>query len=211
MCMIKDIPEETFNSLASSKVAAICQDTSIIPLKVTLRLLDLLVKEGYTPEKPQTTKEATATNDMEVEVQVETSRADNDSNQNAVRADDAEIPEYLWNQILAPSGRQVEVNALGQLRRLALCWWKSNARKSFFKWFFNTYPRLKQKLGMCGDSYAKWNDCLRVYLRTVVEARKDWVAGQDCLEWCCNSTWWEWNDGSRPHFWRWDEEYKTRI
>lgn len=61
----------------------------------------------------------------------------------------------------------------GQLRQLALHWWKSNTRKSFLRWFFNTYPRLKQKLEMCSDSYDKWKDCLRVYLRTAVEAQKD--------------------------------------
>jgi uncharacterized protein YcaQ len=26
-----------------------------------------------------------------------------------------------------------------------------------------------------------------------------------------NSTWWEWKDGSRPFFWRWDPDYVATV
>lgn len=103
---MKDIPVEIINSLASGKVAAIYQDTSIIPLKATLGLLDLLVNEGYTSDNPQITEEATTASVREMKVQDVSRRVEKDSNQSAVKADDVEIPECLWDQLLAPSGNQ---------------------------------------------------------------------------------------------------------
>jgi hypothetical protein len=45
----------------------------------------------------------------------------------------------------------------------------------------------------------------------VGEARLDWADGRDCVRRYSGSSWWEWNDGSRPHFWRWPKEYKRAV
>ncbi len=43
------------------------------------------------------------------------------------------------------------------------------------------------------------------------EASKDWLAGRECIEKCSESSWWEWDKGSRPLFWRWKEDYLDII
>ncbi len=39
----------------------------------------------------------------------------------------------------------------------------------------------------------------------------DWLAGRDCVWHCAESSWWEWDMGSRPMHWRWKEDYHTTI
>ncbi len=43
------------------------------------------------------------------------------------------------------------------------------------------------------------------------EFAKDTEAGRDCVARCSDSSWWEWDRGSRPLFWRWPEEYRKII
>jgi hypothetical protein len=37
----------------------------------------------------------------------------------------------------------------------------------------------------------------------IADVRKDRVAGLDCIQRAAEATWWEWQAGSRPFFWRW--------
>ena len=71
----------------------------------------------------------------------------------------------------------------------ALRWWKKHVTKEFLKW-------LKQNsiLNMPDNEYSK-----------------NIIAGRDCIARCSNSSWWEWDAGSRPLFWRWPEEYRKVI
>lgn len=39
----------------------------------------------------------------------------------------------------------------------------------------------------------------------------DLAAAADAIRRGANSTWWEWDDGSRPFHWRWPKEYQTTI
>jgi hypothetical protein len=41
--------------------------------------------------------------------------------------------------------------------------------------------------------------------------KEDVIAVRDCILRCCNSSWWEWDAGSRPLFWRWPAEYRSVI
>jgi hypothetical protein len=200
--MIKDIPEEMIDSLSSSKIAAICQDNSIIPLKVTLQMLDLMVNEGRTPDNQQSNNLFTAAGKREIEAEENLLQDALERNQKAVKADDADIPEYLWDKLLVPSGNLEAVRALGHLTRLALRWWKNHVRKSFMRWCFSKHSALWRKLAALSQSYENWSVCLPAFLCTSFEAKNDWIAGRDCIGRCCNSSWWEWTDGSRPHFWR---------
>lgn len=43
------------------------------------------------------------------------------------------------------------------------------------------------------------------------EASKDWLAGRECIEKCSDSSWWEWDRGSRPLYWRCKEDYLNVI
>jgi hypothetical protein len=134
-----------------------------------------------------------------------------DRNKRAVKADDAAIPEYLWNDILVPDEKVTGVRALGILRSFVLRWWRCNIRKEFVRWFFTKYKMINNSLKQCTKTFQLWNSRFRVLLKSTPEALKDWTAGRDCIARCCNSTWWDWLDGSRPHFWRWCEEYRIQI
>jgi hypothetical protein len=37
------------------------------------------------------------------------------------------------------------------------------------------------------------------------------VPGQDAVEWVARSSWWGWDDGSRPLHLQWPEFYRERI
>ena len=41
-----------------------------------------------------------------------------------------------------------------------------------------------------------------------LEKERDREALLECIERCRNSTWWEWSDGSRLHFWRWPDVWR---
>jgi hypothetical protein len=78
-------------------------------------------------------------------------------------------------------------------------------------WFCDTY-----RLGRAGGQLRQlrapeWYLKLQRLLKANPEALKDWIAGRDCINRCCHATWWEWTEGSRPHFWRWSTEYRLTI
>jgi hypothetical protein len=59
-----------------------------------------------------------------------------DRKKSAAKADDAEIPEYLWDQVLVPDQDPYHKRALTQFRTLGR-WWKRRTRKKFLMWFYN--------------------------------------------------------------------------
>ncbi len=128
-----------------------------------------------------------------------------------MKADDAEIPEYLWDQVLVPCLDPLRKRALTNFRDLGMRWWKSRIRKEFLTWFFNEHPGLKETLQVSKESYTQYIGVIHGFLKRSKEASKNWTAGRDCVSRCCNSTWWEWSAGSRPRFWRWPSEYRSQI
>jgi len=129
----------------------------------------------------------------------------------AARADDAEVPQYLWDRNISPNLEPRVIHALGFLREFALRWWKLHNLRDFLNWFCDTY-----RLGRAGGQLRQlrapeWYLKLQRLLKANPEALKDWIAGRDCINRCCHATWWEWTEGSRPHFWRWSTEYRLTI
>jgi hypothetical protein len=43
------------------------------------------------------------------------------------------------------------------------------------------------------------------------ERRKSLISADNCIERAANSSWWDWEDGSRPFFWRWSAENHSQI
>jgi hypothetical protein len=43
------------------------------------------------------------------------------------------------------------------------------------------------------------------------DQRKSLLAACDFIERAANASWWDWEDGSKPFFWRWSIEYQERI
>jgi hypothetical protein len=90
-----------------------------------------------------------------------------------------------------------------QLRRRVLGWWKNYVRKDFLQWFKRKYPSLVSPL----------RDQPFQIIRIIKhkEAVKDWTAARECVSRCANASWWEWDKGSRPLHWRWNENYQEII
>ena len=107
-------------------------------------------------------------------------------NDKATKHDGAVAQVDLWNQYLRQGLSQtVQARDIGPasevLRRWMLQRWKRNIVQSYVKWVKDT-----------GDN------------RFHAEA---W----DCISRAFRATWWAWNDGSRPAFWRWPSDYMDQV
>lgn len=99
VCLLKDIPEDVYNEMASEQVATICRDGVLAPVRVVLKVLDIIMHDGNRPDSCEHVartsfgKLTSLTNEME---------SMNDRNKTAAKTDDASVPEYLWDASLIP-------------------------------------------------------------------------------------------------------------
>ena len=98
----------------------------------------------------------------------------------ATTNDDAAVKFHIW----AVGGDSPEFEKAREgLRAMAFRWWIIKTRKEVISW-------------------------LKVRKRThPKEVEADTEGIRDCLTRLANSTWFEWTDGSRTHFWRWPERW----
>jgi hypothetical protein len=126
----------------------------------------------------------------------------------AVKHDDAEVPVFLWNNRLIFTGPTVwrllprrRLNkALEGFRLLALLRWKRNVLKSFIRYLKFNWAHQWDLLQSGSAKDVK-----------SIEFKFDLDAGLDCLYYTSRSSWWEWNNGSRLLFWRWNWEFKVQA
>jgi hypothetical protein len=174
----------------------------------------------------------------------------------AVKADDAEVPVWLWNDAIRqglaadPITRGYEVEevdaALEALREflLARCF-KLKGTRSFFDHLKEEYPDLScpNRLEIEGTSAFRMDirkghreeylldaDGFRIpYTKYLWRprvgranyktwwngfwemARQDRAPGYDAIHRVADSSWWDWDAGSAPMYWRWPREYRTTI
>lgn len=113
----------------------------------------------------------------------------------ATKSDDAEVPVQIWDDRIALPSGPAKRHLLTLLRTCALAWWKRHTTVSFLTWF---------KL-----EHGQPIDLTRILSHPL--QRVDWEAGRDCVRRCSLSSWWDWEGGSRPLFWRWPKEYRKQI
>jgi len=116
------------------------------------------------------------------------------ANSSVANADDAKVPEHLWDQALSPEGGPWKHKSLPQLRSFVARWWKSHIRREFLSWLFQQYPTLRDALHRSTPGCPSWAQMKQLSRK----ARVDWNAGWECIPKCCDLTWWEWNGGLRP-------------
>ena len=113
-----------------------------------------------------------------------------DRNKNAIKADDAEIPIWLWDdrvwklQLHCEHRRRVFEQ---RYRKCPLTVWRSYL---VCAWRLRVTRSLLRFLQRGADS----------------EREANRHAGRDCIERACGADWWEWLAGSRLFFWRWPRE-----
>ena len=137
----------------------------------------------------------------------------------AAKNDDADVPIYIWNEACrrlwnptwgeTPSDDHLE-SLFAALRRGALRWWKCAIRKEFWRWHQG-----RSLLPRRGVEFVRWNKESGCYTwqrrgqmeyaraHTGLRQNANFRAGADCLRRAANSSWWDWDDGSRTFFWRW--------
>jgi hypothetical protein len=139
--------------------------------------------------------------DMEVEdMKLETFQGEGNSstradrNLAATKNDSSQVPVELWDHYLdlVVPGITSHCNfdkVVTFMRSRLLNRWKRNVTKSFFKWERNL-------LLLSGNQ----------------ENHKDIrIAARDCIHKASNASWWSWDMGSRPFFWRWPPDYQEVI
>ena len=110
-----------------------------------------------------------------------------DRNLKATKSDDAKIPTYLWDdRICQKLGIQDEgkrrdvINALNAIRKVTLRYWKRRVCSDFWSWWK-------------GQVFADDEEDVRD--RTI-------RAGLSALDHASRASWWDWDAGSSPFFWR---------
>jgi hypothetical protein len=144
-----DAPDRVASLGTSDQLTRMFKGKSMVPIKVLVHVLEMVF--GYFQCKASVGEALTSLRDTRAtkvpRLHVEAGeRADSALKRNLVsaRADDAEIPEHIWDQALNPRGDPVVQSALYWLREFALRWWRSCLRREFLLWFFKKHPDLKK-------------------------------------------------------------------
>jgi len=209
--------------LSPKQQGYLIEDTSFIPEKCCLGIIDAVMSTHISPLLPTKTPAKSTTvptlgieritpetndmvNDMVENPEVSDSvRLDKERAykrmQAATKADDAEVPTELWDSRILPQATlEQRCKILSPLRNFFLRWWRKNVMRSFLTWF-----RQKYKNCVLGHTL----NLKRIFRNKT--AYRDWLAGKDCIRRCSWATWWDWDVGSRPLHWRWPMEYQEAI
>jgi hypothetical protein len=197
--------EDWLRIFQGSALKILGADESFLPIKCCMAILDGINREapgvrtcskimgGQTVEPKLSLVDAMLAQWYQEEAEAKRMQA-------ATKVDDAEVPVTLWDQRILPNMLQAERGPiLNVIRNFCLQWWERNVLRDFLALFQRT------------------PDCLVAHqfkLRQVwrnLEAQQDLECGRDCVKRCANSTWWDWDAGSRPRHWRRPEEYRTVI
>lgn len=147
-------------------------------------------------------------------------------NSKVAKADDAAVPTYLWIEAICKFGNisltENDEEKLIGLRNWMLAFWKRNVTFSLIHHIRN--KRLsssdsyvvrtlekKQVVSYTQGKYVWTKSGRQTYRRwwsvsgSIADTKKNRIAGLDCIQRSAEATWWEWNAGSRPFFWRWNK------
>jgi hypothetical protein len=113
--------------------------------------------------------------------------------------------------MIVPDLNANKIKTLNIIRTFALRWWKRHTRREFTHCFFGEHKLQRPPRTLDLTTLHRWDWQFRKGLMDSKEGTADWKAGRDCIARCSNATWWEWQEGSRPHFWRWDDWYRPII
>ena len=119
-------------------------------------------------------------NDLFIEERAE------DRNLKATKADDAAIPYELWNDrildnfgLTSPTDRARGIHALDWIRHGMLKFWKRRVAKDFWNWWSRSQGSMTDQ-----------------------EKKTTIAAGLCALRHSALASWWDWDEGSSPFFWR---------
>jgi hypothetical protein len=147
----------------------------------------------------------------------------------AVKSDDAEVPEYLWeDQLLEVMKMETaDDDTLNKIRRISmwlrtkmLRWWKRKVTTSYINWAKDKYSLSDVQENI---DWIKWNgekyvwskdgkgDYRGWWKQRFLITHQDAVPARDALWRAARTSWWGWDSGSRPFHWRWPKFYQDVI
>jgi len=211
----RDLSKSCLAQLSPVQQGHLSADTNYIPEKCCLGVIDSIMKTQAQPEQQPITGINSPASGLTLGVlQIHQSNIDSPTVgerlekerafkriQAATKADDAVVPVELWDsRVLPDMDPEKRTLVLIPLQHFFLRWWRKTVRRCFLSWFRNHY-----KMGEVGSTRS-----LKLILRNKRLA-SDWEAGRDCIRRCILASWWDWDAGSRPLFWRWPSEYLEII
>jgi hypothetical protein len=147
----------------------------------------------------------------------------------AVKADDADVPEYLWEDQLLEALDMGTADELARkkvrrvstwLRSVMLCWWQRKVTTSYIEWARDKYALgyskehvdwLRWEGATCAWSKSGKDDYRCWWKKHFLITHQDAVPARDALRRAAETSWWGWDSGSRPFHWRWPKFYQEVI
>jgi len=141
----------------------------------------------------------------------------------ATKADNAAVPELIWSERIRCRGKELtstQRQLLSGFRELGLRRWKRNVCSSFWIWLrgFVSVKRIYHRWIVWNSNLGKYqwtktgkSSYVQSHQRVSKAAQKNWNAAIECIHRASNASWWEWDQGSRPFFWRWNKDYIGNI
>ena len=215
--LIFDVPEQLSKRVKSSQLRTLKTQLSI-PLKTYTSVLYKLcpVPPSHFHHKPRPTPTSLPASLPTKEPSISTDR-----NEKATKSDDSEIPYHLWrNHLSLLTGVNLtpdwEISA-NKLRQVLLGRWKRNVTSSF--WTFLKKQCLTQPTSrsrsivdtavtiLPSGRYAWRDKVLYKKWHFTYQSTCYWNPGMECILRASPSSWWVWDQGSRPFFWNFDDEF----
>jgi hypothetical protein len=149
----------------------------------------------------------------------------------ATKDDDAETPVWLWDRAIleglsfSPPSEEDSLgtaDALNALRRLGLNFFRRAVLRGFLSYVKKLHGSklatmtVVRALEISPHTRYSWTVTGRSNYRVWWQKhwggfRLDAEAGLDAVTRAADSSWWDWDLGSAPFYWRWPEEYRVTI
>jgi hypothetical protein len=135
----------------------------------------------------------------------------------ATKADDANVPEHLWDLIFlkvkwVPTSQ--EGKALTLLREVLLKRWRKITTRSLLNLLDLKPTNLviaKQDDGQYGWLTSGRKDYCTWWHGSPRAGNQDVEIGRDCVQQISDPSWWNWDGGPTPFFWRWPSKFRTQM
>ena len=113
----------------------------------------------------------------------------------AAKSDDAGVPVWLWDQEvlmifpkdLKKEERRTLIRSFNHIREVMLGYWKRKVKRDFAEWLAKTDIKDPKTLALVKER------------------------GMDAGRRADLASWWNWDGGSTPFFWRWPEIYRDEV
>ena len=115
-------------------------------------------------------------------------------------------------------------HAMNVMRKFLLWRWKRKVMRDFLKYYHDTcrkWDEVRRNINyrdwlMLSNGKLSWSeqgrDAYKMIFKNRTQATRNyWMKGSDAVRRALKSSWWEWEEGSSPFYWRWPSWYQRYI